>query len=163
MRQHTSALRKARYSGINQCYLITTCTKNRFAFFNDYAIGRCCIDAIKEMEMAGNTETLAFVVMPDHLHWLMRLLAADLTSVVAKMKSHSASRLNQRLGRHGAVWQRGFHDHAIRKEEDLIAAARYVVANPLRKGLVRDLGAYPLWDSVWLAGEYVPRKRIPPE
>ena len=28
--------------------------------------------------------------------------------------------------------------------------ARYVVANPLRAGLVEKLGDYPLWDAVWV-------------
>jgi hypothetical protein len=28
--------------------------------------------------------------------------------------------------------------------------ARYVVANPLRAGLVQTLRNYPLWDAVWL-------------
>jgi hypothetical protein len=31
-----------------------------------------------------------------------------------------------------------------------VAVARYIVANPLRAGLCRHLGDYPLWDSVWL-------------
>lgn len=48
------------------------------------------------------------------------------------------------------VWQRGFHDRALRQEEDLIATARYVVANPLRAGLVDRIGDYPWWDAVWL-------------
>ncbi len=43
-----------------------------------------------------------------------------------------------------------FHDRAMRKEEDLKAAARYIVANPLRAGLVERCGDYPLWDAVWL-------------
>jgi len=30
------------------------------------------------------------------------------------------------------------------------ATARYIVANPLRAGLVERLGDYPLWDAVWL-------------
>jgi hypothetical protein len=28
--------------------------------------------------------------------------------------------------------------------------ARYIVANPLRAGLVEHLGDYPHWDAVWL-------------
>jgi putative transposase len=48
------------------------------------------------------------------------------------------------------VWQRGFHDHALRKEEDIVSVARYIVANPVRDGLVRRIGDYPHWDAVWL-------------
>jgi len=38
----------------------------------------------------------------------------------------------------------------MRKEEDLQALARYIVANPLRAGLVKRVGDYPHWDAMWL-------------
>ena len=53
-------------------------------------------------------------------------------------------------GRVSPVWQRGFYDHAIRREENLRNVARYIVANPLRAGLVQQIGDYPLWDAIWL-------------
>ncbi len=97
-------------------------------------------------------QTLAFVVMPDHLHWLFHLEeGSSLEAVVGTVKSVSAHRVNRRLGRTGRVWQAGYHDRALRREEDLAVVARYVVANPLRASLVERLGAYPLWDAVWLA------------
>ena len=49
-----------------------------------------------------------------------------------------------------SLWQAGFHDRAIRSDEDLLVVARYVVANPLRAKLVDRLGDYPFWNSVWL-------------
>jgi hypothetical protein len=48
------------------------------------------------------------------------------------------------------VWQTGYHDHALRREEDIVQVSRYVVANPLRAGLVELLGDYPLWDAAFL-------------
>ena len=48
------------------------------------------------------------------------------------------------------IWQRGFHDHALRAEEDIIDAARYIVANPLRAGLCQKIGDYPYWNAQWL-------------
>ncbi|HEY4530810.1 MAG TPA: hypothetical protein VIG97_10885 [Luteimonas sp.] len=50
----------------------------------------------------------------------------------------------------GGPWQPGFHDRALRAEEDLLAVARYVVANPIRAGLCRGFGAWPYWDAVWI-------------
>ena len=49
-----------------------------------------------------------------------------------------------------SLWQRGYHDHAVRKEENIREIARYIVANPLRAGLVRSLKDYPYWNAVWL-------------
>jgi len=48
------------------------------------------------------------------------------------------------------LWQKGYFDRALRREEDLKAMARYIVANPLRAGLVEHIGQYPLWDAIWL-------------
>ncbi|MEJ1380959.1 MAG: transposase, partial [Candidatus Sedimenticola sp. (ex Thyasira tokunagai)] len=63
---------------------------------------------------------------------------------VAAVKSVSARHLG------GGVWQAGFHDHALRREEDIIGVARYVVANPMRAGLADRVGDYPHWDAAWL-------------
>src|SRR3989344_3545810 len=65
-------------------------------------------------------------------------------------KSRITLALNRSLERDGSLWQHGFHDRAIRRDEDLPAVARYIVANPLRAGLVEKIGDYPLWDAVWL-------------
>ena len=48
------------------------------------------------------------------------------------------------------LWQTGYYDHAIRKDEDIQAIARYIVANPIRAGLVTKVGDYSHWDAVWL-------------
>ncbi|MNR61582.1 hypothetical protein D3C85_1833710 [compost metagenome] len=69
---------------------------------------------------------------------------------MARTKSRITFALNRSIGRDGPLWQHGFHDRAIRREEDLQAVARYIVANPLRAGLVERIGDYPLWDAVWL-------------
>jgi len=54
------------------------------------------------------------------------------------------------LADRGPVWQKGYYDHALRDEENLAAVARYIVANPLRAGLARNVADYPLWDAVWI-------------
>jgi putative transposase len=35
-------------------------------------------------------------------------------------------------------------------DEDLLAAARYIVRNPVRAGLATKCVLYPFWDAVWL-------------
>ena len=69
---------------------------------------------------------------------------AALSVVVRAVKAVTAKKLG------GALWQCGFHDHALRREEDLLGVARYVVANPVRAGLVARVGDYPHWDAIWL-------------
>ena len=48
------------------------------------------------------------------------------------------------------LWQRSFHDHGLRKEEDLEDAARYIWENPVRKRIVDHARNY-VWSGslVW--------------
>jgi len=149
MKPHACDLRRGRISEPNRIYLITTVTRHRIPWFDDLLAARALIRALHAE--SRNANTLAFVVMPDHLHWLMSLSGtASLDAVVQNVKSVSSHRVNRLLQRRGPLWQPGFHDHALRHEEDLLATARYVVGNPIRAGLVQSIGEYPHWDAVWL-------------
>ena len=142
---HSKDLRKGRSSLPGAVYHITTVTLNREPVFLELAAARCLVRTLRGAECRGEASTLAFVVMPDHLHWLMQLgLGRDLSRVVGAVKNVTAHQLGRRL------WQAGFHDHGVRAEEDLRSMARYIVANPLRAGLVERLGDYSHWDARWL-------------
>ena len=146
----SSRLRIGRYSELGHVYLLTTVIQGREPVFADWRLGRLVVAALRQAEEEGLAESLAWVVMPDHLHWLLALRAGSLTTLLRHTKSRSALAMNTRLGRSGRLWQKGFHDRAIRREEDLRAVARYVVSNPLRAGLVSRVGDYPLWDAMWV-------------
>lgn len=106
---------------------------------------------MRVLHESGAVNSLAWVVMPDHVHWLFQLGETGTLSLVAKsFKARSAQRVNRYLDRQGALWQKAFYDHAVRKEEDIQGIARYIVANPLRAGLAENIGDYPLWDAIWL-------------
>ena len=142
---HGKDLRKGRVSQAGQIYLVTTVTQGRCPVFARLDPARVLINVMRQASDSGRAQTLAFVVMPDHLHWLLVLdEGAVLSAVVQAMKSVSAHRLGHK------VWQRGFYDRAIRRDEDLLAVARYVVANPVRAGLVARVGDYAYWDAVWV-------------
>jgi putative transposase len=146
-----TALRRGRVSLMGQIYNITTVTFGRTAFFLDFAAGCAAVRCFENDRLLGDARMLAWVLMPDHAHWLIQLGEHDgLATVVNRIKSASAREANRALGRAGALWQRAYHDHALRSDEDVVAVARYIVANPIRAGLVRRVGDYPLWNAVWL-------------
>ena len=139
------ALRIGRRSESGRIYLITTATVDRRPVFEDFACARCVVREMRYLAEQGGVASLAWVVMPDHLHWLLQLGEhTDLSDTIRTLKGRSARRLG------GPLWQRAFHDRALREEEDLLAAARYIVANPLRAGLATRIGDYPHWDAIWL-------------
>ena len=144
-------LRKGRFSGRNQIYHVSSATHERRPVFATLASGRILVKAMMHLDQVGCTETLAFVVMPDHFHWLLQLTGdRTLSDCVCIAKSGSARNINTITGERRQIWQSGFHDRAIRKEEDLASVARYIIANPLRAGIADSVSRYSLWDAKWL-------------
>ncbi|UAW99785.1 transposase [Halopseudomonas nanhaiensis] len=136
-----NCLRQGRTSEHGRLYLITTVTRSRKPLFANFALARTTIATLYTDKRVA---TMAYVLMPDHLHWIFELKRGTLSTVVGAMKSVSARQHG------GPMWQPGFHDHALRREEDIQKVARYLIANPLRAGLVDCIGDYPHWDAVWL-------------
>lgn len=142
-------LRVGRISAAHQIYMITSVTYQRQQFFQNLYAGRCVVQALKQAEQSAHT--LAYVVMPDHLHWLMQLKqGASLENSVRFVKATSARYIHQRSDSSGRIWAKGYYDQAVRKEGQVRDFARYIAANPLRAGLVKSVKDYPLWDAIWL-------------
>ena len=146
----SNRLRVGRYTEPNRIYLLTTNTLYREPIFTDLALGRLVVHQFRRAQDLGLAKSLAWVVMPDHFHWLVELESCSLRKLMRQTKSLITKEVNFSRSRSGPLWQQGFHDRALRREEDLVKVARYVVANPLRAGLVETLGDYPLWDAIWV-------------
>ena len=145
------ALRKGRTSLHGQIYLVTAVVLGRRAVFSDWRAANHSCRALADPIVWRNSRLLCWVLMPDHWHAVIQLGERDeLSAIVNRAKSTMAKAANASVGGRGRVWERGFHDHALRREEDLLEIARYVVANPVRAQLVRSVRDYPWWDAVWL-------------
>lgn len=145
------ALLRGRYSAPGQAYVVTTVCAGRQTFFLDLMRARAAIVEIRRLHDRGEVNSLAFVVMPDHVHWMFELgEGRALRQVIQDFKGRTARSVNRRLGQSGLFWLKGYYEHALRAEEDLRSRARYIVANPLRAGLAREVGAYLHWDAAWL-------------
>jgi len=149
-----SDLLRGRASIAGQIYIVTTVTRGRARLFLDLYLGRIVVRALYSEATAIGATTLAYVVMPDHLHWLVQLHPHHtLSTVVRSVKGKTAFEIGRFQGTRGPVWEVGFHDHALRTEEDLQSVARYIVRNPIRAGLARSVYDYSLWDAVWIHGK----------
>ena len=94
--------------------------------------------------------------MPDHWHGLVELHPCDqLPSLIGRLKGLSAHHLRKAHSQLGWIWARAYHDHALRTEEDLVDAARYIAMNAVRAGIVQQVGQYPFWDAAWIGREGV--------
>ena len=147
---HGHRLRTGRQSESGRIYLLTAVTHGRQQFFKDWRMGRLVVHEFRRAQESGNATSIAWVVMPDHFHWLVELHNGDLPKLMQTTKSRSARAINKERGCHETLWQKGYFDRVLRREEDLKAAARYIIANPLRAGLVTSVRDYSLWDAIWL-------------
>jgi REP element-mobilizing transposase RayT len=147
---HSRDLRRGRVSETGRIYLITAVTWNRAPIFRDVAHARRTSRICHAPATWKGASCLAWVLMPDHWHGLIELHDGDLSRVVARYKAMVSSAIKRSSGRTSPVWQKAFQDRALRKDDDVKAAARYIVANPLRAGLVDRIGDYPYWNAIWL-------------
>lgn len=147
---HSHSLRTGRISEQGRIYLITSATEKRKPIFSDFHVARLVVEEMRRAELNECATSLAWVIMPDHFHWLLELKSGSLGQLVKRIKASSAVSINRAINSRGRIWQQGFHDRALRYDEDLFKAARYIVANPVRAGLVRRVGDYPLWDAIWI-------------
>ncbi|MBI5285682.1 MAG: transposase [Chloroflexi bacterium] len=118
-------------------------------------VGDLAAQTVADLERAAGAtqfELLAYVVMPDHVHVLALGVSDEAlaTGFVQRFKQFSGYRFKQRAGRQ--LWQWSFFDHTLRREEDLLAVARYVVGNPVRAGLTRLEDEWPHQGGVLIGG-----------
>ena len=117
--------------------------------FSDHRIAGAMAAALRFAE-GKRYRLLAWCVMPNHVHVVVRLFPGqELGKVVKAWKSFSAKAANHVLGRKGRFWQREYYDRLIRNGDELGRAVRYVVENPAKAGLKN-------WGWVWSADGDVP-------
>ena len=152
-RPGNKSLRKGRLSLAGQIYHVTARAQLNSKPFAHVESAYAACATFHATSRIIDVTLLAWVLMPDHAHWLIEMgEQTNISTVIARLKSSAAGAINQvtNAPKGARVWQAGFYERAIRSDEDVLIVARYVIANPLRAGLVARLGDYPWWNSVWL-------------
>jgi len=90
---------------------------------------------------------IAYCFMPDHVHLLVGGLeeSSDGRRFISLAKQLAAFHVARQFG--VRLWQHYGHEHVLRGNEDTLAVARYIVANPLRAGLATHVFDYPFLGS----------------
>lgn len=91
------------------------------------------------------------VVMPDHVHLLIRPTKKDtenwhpLPSILQKIKGGTAREINIVEHMSGTLWQKESFDRLIRNEHELLEKWEYIWNNPIKAGLVDSIVEYPFY------------------
>jgi REP element-mobilizing transposase RayT len=142
-------LSRALYEDKEQVFSITICTaaKRQDLFINSN-LARQVINTFDSDFISNRLDLFAYCLMPDHIHLLVAPKEGNLIDIIGSWKKFTGS-LMRKTGLKGPFWQRGFYDHALRSEEDLVTTAEYMVMNPVRSGLVDVWEEYPYSWHKW--------------
>ena len=146
---HQHRLRRGRVSEPGRVYAVTKCTANRQPLLcaprpAPSQPAAILLDALRFACARRWMAVAACVVMPDHMHLLLQLgRSKTLPALLGDVFGFAARNINRALARSGALWQAGYFDHAVRRDEDLDAQARYIVENSVRAGFVADWRQWP--------------------
>ncbi len=86
--------------------------------------------------------------MPDHLHLVITGTddEVNLLKVIAWFKQKTGFWLSKKKWE--GQWQKDFFDHVIKKDESLATNVKYILDNPVRKGIVTQWQEYPFKGSI---------------
>ncbi len=128
-------------------YHLTWGTIHRKPVLSNTGIVVPLIEELKRETKNARMLLYAYCFMPDHVHlFLFPAGEQDVASFIQSYKSRT-TRIYWKIGNRGRLWQHGFYDHILRQEEDIKQVARYILNNPVRKGLIDDFREYPFSGS----------------
>jgi len=123
-------------------YALAFSTENRAVIFKEPAV----IDLVVEQFLRAGRERgftiVVYCLMPDHAHLVVDGERDDSSCLafIKLAKQYSGYYYKQQSGHQ--LWQRYGYEHVIRNYMERALTIRYVLANPVRAGLVADPRRY---------------------
>jgi REP element-mobilizing transposase RayT len=147
IREKRHRLAKAFYRG-TACVALTLCIKNRVELFKTSQIIDAFVHILDDSATKFNCIIPVYCFMPDHQHMVITGTndEVDLLKAIINYKQKTGFWMSK--NQVGASWQKDFYDHIIKKEEKLATHIRYILDNPVRKGLVSDWQDYPFKGAI---------------
>jgi len=97
-----------------------------------------------EVRRLNGFESVAWSVLPYHLHLLIDPAGSDLSDSIKRIKLKFSGLYRSRYGlTSGRLWQYRFWDHVIRDEEDLYRHLDYIHYNAVKHGYAQSPGDWP--------------------
>ncbi|MBL7993732.1 transposase [bacterium] len=129
---------------------VTACIKNRLPVFVNSNVVDYFSDTLISEATDNNCDTLIYLFMPDHLHVILKGKTHDAEPLKAmnRFKQKTGFWFSKNDSKSG--WQKNYYDHLIRNEEGVLKHIRYVLNNPVRRGIVADWFDYPYKGSTSL-------------
>ena len=125
-------------------YHITTRTEGGVHAFASDSAKEVIVAALSFYRNRGDWKLFGFVVMANHVHFVVSETGVGLGGVVGNFKKWIWGQLAG--PQPGRLWERRYDDNAIAGAEEMKNVIRYMHNNPVRIGLVRTAEDY-FWSS----------------
>ena len=143
-------LDRSLYRQLGMICSVTIGTRERRPVLAEPRIARAASDVLQVHARKTSVPIYAYCLMPDHAHLVLGPSpTCDIIQFVGQFKN-LAQRAMWSLGVSGKVWQVSFWYRFLREEESLAEQVRYVLNNPVRRGLVKEWREYPYSGSLEL-------------
>jgi len=126
----------------------TLCVHDKNPIFQDSMVIEAFIKLLYATAEESRCIVPVYCFMPDHLHIILTGAEpqADLWKMIVSFKQKTGYWLSRNMPT--ALWQKDFYDHIIRTEKTIATQVRYILDNPVRKGLVSSWRDYPYKGSI---------------
>jgi len=101
------------------------------------------IEIIRETKNRDGWTILAWCVMSNHFHLVIRTATVPLWRGMHRIQNLFSRRFNIRHGRTGSLWQSRYKAKYVEDGEYLDRLVLYVHLNPVKAGIANDPGDYP--------------------
>lgn len=107
---------------------------------------RAYLRLLREASRRYGLRVLAYVLMPNHVHLLVRVSDVPLSRAMQFLQGRFARWYNRQYGYAGHLFQSRYGAHLCQDERYLWALVRYIHENPVRAGLTPEAWGYR-WSS----------------
>jgi REP element-mobilizing transposase RayT len=94
-----------------------------------------------------------YCFMPEHVHAIVMGTNENSDALHSMELFKQTSGWWLKTNRSDVKWQKSFHDRIVRSTEELAALSRYLVNNPVRRGLVKNWRDYPFTGAIGIVLE----------
>ncbi|MEK7812392.1 MAG: transposase [Candidatus Desantisbacteria bacterium] len=128
-------------------YSITICCDCRHNYFESDIVVNECIKILRDVSEEYEFKVYLYTFMPDHLHLSIVGSSenANLQKMIKIFKQKCGFWFKKEYGKQ--LFQSGYYDHIVRKEEGIEKVIRYMANNPVRKGLCENYEDYRFTSS----------------
>lgn len=126
-------------------HVIVRGIERRTIFLDDEDKTRFVVRLFSIMGENG-THCFAWAVLSNHFHLLQKTSSMPLSALMRRLLTGYAVVFNRKYNRAGHLFQNRYKSIVCEEEQYLLELVRYIHLNPLRAGLVADLGdldSYP--------------------